>query len=111
MPERKTGSLKSRRSTAGTFADSSRTMKRANAKTNATKQPVMSGESNQSFRSPSSSAYCSEHSPTLRNAIPAQSMFFRCSAAAFMFAARMSSGSWTKRVTMKVARTPTGTLM
>ena len=52
--------------TAGTFADSSRTMKGASAKTAMTKQPAMSGESNQSSRCPSSSAYCSEQSPTLR---------------------------------------------
>ena len=43
--------------------------------------------------------------------MPAQSMFLRCAAAPAALAARTSSGSWTKRQTMKSPSTPTGRLM
>jgi len=47
----------------------------------------------------------------LKRAMPCQSMFFFCSAAALVLAARMSSGSWTKRHTISRPSRPTGMLM
>jgi hypothetical protein len=103
--------LKSERLTAGTLADSSRRAKAIRAMAATMAQAVMTRESNQESRSPSSRKYCRAERPTERSAMPCQSMFFFCSAAALRLAARTSSGSWTKRQTMKRPSAPTGRLM
>ena len=111
VPERNTLSLNSDRSTAGTGAVSSRMTKAASRK-KARKVQIATGiEENQSLRLPSSSTYCSEARPTVMRTMPCQSRFLRCSAARSRLARRMSSGSCTKRVTMKMPSRPTGRLM
>ena len=77
VPEVKSGSLNSRRFTAGTLARSSRQTKRARATKANRAQATMSLDSNQSFCCPSSRKYCSEASPVASRVIPSQSMLRR----------------------------------
>ena len=111
VPERNTLSLNSDRSTAGTGAVSSR-MTKAVSRKKARKVQIATGiEENQSLRLPSSRTYCSAASPNVMRRTPCQSRFLRCSAARSRLERRMSSGSCTKRVTMKMPSRPTGMLM
>ncbi len=104
-------SRKMRRLTTGAFAVSSR-MTNDESDTAATNDSaVMTGESNQSSRCPSSRTYCSVDTPTHIKTIPATSRFFFCTSARARLATSTSSGSWTKRSVMITPMTPIGRLM
>ena len=77
VPEKKTMSRKRETSTAGTGALSSRITSMTSETTAKSMITLISPDSNQSFRFPSSSTYCSEPRPTMSRAMPAQSMFLR----------------------------------
>ena len=111
VPERNTRSLNSDRSTAGTGAVSSRITNAASTNTATNAAAVITRDENQSLRLPSSRTYCSAASPTVISTIPTQSRFLRWAAARAWFSRRMSSGSCTKRVTMKMPSSPIGRLM
>ncbi len=111
VPEKNTGSLKSATSTAGTRALSSRTTSSASDTIEKSVINLISPESNQSLRLPSSSTYWSDPRPAMRRPMPHQSMFLRCRSARCCIAARTSGGSCTKRDTITSDTMHTGMLM
>ena len=106
-----TTSLNNAKSTAGTVALSSRITSSSKTTIEMNMIALISPDANQSLRFPSSRTYCMVPTPTISRPMPAQSRCWRWRSAIECIAARTSSGSCTKRETIRSETAPTGMLM